>query len=123
MAIVNRREFLLESGVLAASLGMVPQSAFAGKTDSYSQGMPDMLLSYLGGKLNALCADWDRKRSMIRTPESLELRNRFVREKFKEMLNGFPERTPLNAVVVSSRQREGYRVENVMFQSRPDYWV
>jgi cephalosporin-C deacetylase-like acetyl esterase len=123
MAIVNRREFLLESGVLAASLGMAPRSAFAGKADSYSQGMSDMLLSYLGGKLNALRADWDRKRSMIRTPESLELRNRFVREKFREMLNGFPERTPLNAVVVNSRQREGYRVENVMFQSRPDYWV
>jgi len=123
MTMVNRREFLLESGMLAASLGVVPRSALAGKTDSYSQGMPDMLLSYLGSKLNSLCADWDRKRSAIQTPESLELRNRFVREKFKEMLNGYPQRTPLNPVVVNSRERDGYRVENVRFQSRPDFWV
>ncbi len=123
MSPVSRRDFLLESGALAASLGVVPRTALASLGESYSPKMPDMLLSHLSGKLNALCAEWDRKRSAIRTPESLELRNRFVREKFKDMLNGFPERTPLNAVIVDSREREGYRVENVMFQSRPEFWV
>jgi len=123
MAIVNRREFLLESGALAASLGVTPAGSVAGKAGAEPERPPDMLLSYLADKLNALSADWDQKRSLIRTPAALEARNRFVREKFKEMLNGYPQRTPLHPVVVSRRERQGYRVENVMFQSRPDYWV
>ena len=46
-----------------------------------------------------------------------------MREKVWEMLGGRPERTPLEPVVVRTVQRRGYRVENVMFQSRPNFWV
>ena len=123
MATVNRREFLLEGSALAAGLGVAPGAARAAKAETAPERPPDMLLSYLTGRLNTLSAAWDQKRSLIRTPADLEARNRFVREKFKQMLGAYPERTPLQPVVVSSREREGYRVENIMFQSRPDYWV
>ena len=29
----------------------------------------------------------------------------------------------LNPVVTATHQREGYRIENVMYQSRPDFWI
>ena len=82
-----------------------------------------MLLAYLSGKINALAGRWDEERAKIRSGQDLEARNQFVREKFREMLHGFPDRAPLEAVVTSRFDRQGYRVENVMFQSRSDFWV
>jgi cephalosporin-C deacetylase-like acetyl esterase len=90
---------------------------------SYEKDFPDMLLNHLAGKLNGLCRHWDQERARILQPSQLERRNRFVREKFLEMIHGLPERAPLNPKVVGSFDRDGYRVENVMFQSRPDFWV
>ena len=81
-----------------------------------------MLLSHLGRGLEELDAHWDRERAKIQTPESLEARNAFVCEKFEEMIGGYPERTPLDPVIRDRFERTGHRVENVMFQSRPDFW-
>jgi cephalosporin-C deacetylase-like acetyl esterase len=90
---------------------------------SYSGELPDMLLSYLAKKTNAAATEWDQVRNKIQTAAHVEERNRFVRERIIEMLGGFPERNPLNPVVVRVLARDGYRVENVMFQSRPNFSV
>jgi dienelactone hydrolase len=42
---------------------------------------------------------------------------------FLRQLGGLPERTPLNARVVGRLQGRGYRVENVLFESRPGHHV
>lgn len=42
---------------------------------------------------------------------------------FLQQIGGLPERTPLNAKVVGRLQGEGYRVENILFESRPDFHV
>jgi cephalosporin-C deacetylase-like acetyl esterase len=90
---------------------------------SYAEQYPDMLLRYLSARLNALSERWDREREKIRTAEALAERNRFVRGKFVEMIHGYPERNPLRPVVVKVLQRDGYRVENIMFESRPNFFV
>ncbi|MEO6828526.1 MAG: hypothetical protein ABI164_01855, partial [Acidobacteriaceae bacterium] len=90
---------------------------------SYSEELPDMLVAYLAERLNALSSGWDKKRALIKTAADVEERNTYVRLKVLQMLGNFPEKTPLNPVVVKTMERDGYRVENVMFQSRPDFWV
>jgi dienelactone hydrolase len=45
------------------------------------------------------------------------------RDFFVRQLGGFPERTPLEAKVVGHLAGEGYRVEKVIFASRPDHHV
>ena len=40
-----------------------------------------------------------------------------------EAVGGFPERTPLNAKVVSTVSREGYRIEKILFESLPGVYV
>lgn len=82
-----------------------------------------MLLTHLTGQLNQQAAKWDGIRERLTTPAQIEARNRTVRETVWKMMHGQPERTPLEPVVVSTNERDGYRVENVMFQSRPDFWV
>jgi len=105
----------------AAAAGMFqPRPSFAA---SYAAQYPDMLLAHMAGKLNALAAKWDGERGRIETPAEITARNRFVREKTREMIHGYPERCPLAAVTVATHERDGYRVENVMFQSLPNFWV
>ena len=109
-----RRDFL-NSCLAASALGAAGNPLLAQS--------PDMLVSYLDGRLAALAAKWDKVRDGLKTPAQVNQRNRFIREKTREMVGGYPERTPLGPVVVRTRQRKGYRVENVMYQSRPDFWV
>jgi cephalosporin-C deacetylase-like acetyl esterase len=82
-----------------------------------------MLLKHVAAKLNAFASFWNQQRERIRIAEDIEKRNRYVRAKFKEMIHGYPERTPLTPKTTTVHERDGYRIENVMFQSRPDFWV
>jgi cephalosporin-C deacetylase-like acetyl esterase/pimeloyl-ACP methyl ester carboxylesterase len=69
---------------------------------------------------------FDARRTVVatlKTPEDVQKRQNELRAKFVEALGGFPDRTPLNARVVSTDQREGYRVERVVYESRPDHHV
>ncbi|HPT27293.1 MAG TPA: acetylxylan esterase [Bryobacteraceae bacterium] len=45
------------------------------------------------------------------------------RKRFIEGMGGLPERTPLNARVVGSLARDGYRIEKVIFESQPGFHV
>ncbi|MGD0093777.1 MAG: prolyl oligopeptidase family serine peptidase [Planctomycetota bacterium] len=46
-----------------------------------------------------------------------------LRAKFLEALGGLPERTPLEAQVAGALERDGYRVEKIVFQSQPRHFV
>src|ERR1035437_3182414 len=59
----------------------------------------------------------------IRTPEQVRVRQQYVREKFIELLGGFPEKTPLNPRIAAGFPREGYRVEKLIYESLPNLYV
>jgi len=128
---MNRRDFVKQAGSLPMALGMPWNGTLAAQGTAaqseparpYSETMPDMLVNYFTQKVNAVAAHWDEERAKIRTPEQMTARNRFVREKSIEMIHGLPDRNPLNPIVVKSFERDGYKVENVMFESQPDFWV
>jgi cephalosporin-C deacetylase-like acetyl esterase len=113
---VLRRDFLKTT--LAAST-FLPTA----RASSYLANSPDMLASYLNARLTALAARWDKVRDSLQTPAQVTERIHFIRDKARQMMGPFPERTALSPVVVRSTQRKGYRVENVMYQSRPNFWV
>lgn len=124
---MNRREFVVGSGVsllVPALLGAHGQLHAAPRLDhSHAEEMPDMLMSYLLRRLNRLASVRDKNHALLRTAADFETRNRTVREKLLSMLGEFPPRGPLDARIVKTAQKDGYRVENVMFLSRPDFWV
>lgn len=114
---MHRRRFVSQAGALSL-LPVLPL-----KAEPYDRVYPDMLAVYLVDKLNQLAAEWDQKRAAITTAEALHARNRDIRRQVVEMVGGFPDRNPLGPEVVKVIERKGYRVENVMFQSRPNFWV
>ncbi len=59
----------------------------------------------------------------LKTPEQITQYQQRLQEFFKKQLGGFPERTPLNAQTVRVIDADGYRIENVIFESRPNHRV
>src|SRR5271156_3786828 len=112
---MNRRDFVKQAGALPLAMRLASRGAAmvnAGDTQSpsarlYSEMMPDMLVTYITQQVNAAAADWDQRRRQIRTPDRIEARNRFVRERCIEMIHGLPEKRLLNAVTVKVLERDG----------------
>jgi cephalosporin-C deacetylase-like acetyl esterase len=59
----------------------------------------------------------------LATPEDVARRRAHVRERIIQAVGGFPERTPLNAKVVGTLDRDGYKIEKVIFESQPNFFV
>jgi len=71
-------------------------------------------------------AAFDQRRkaiAAIKTPADIIRRQKELRAFFVRSLGDLPERTPLNARVAGTLKREGYRVEKVLFESRPNHHV
>jgi len=117
----NRRNFLY--GTALAALGSSVPPAMRGYEPSYSEELPDMMILSLVKEANALAAKWDVERSKTKTREQTLARCRYVRDKVLEMVGGLPLRNDLGGVTTGGFERDGYRVENVRFQSRPNVWV
>ncbi len=77
--------------------------------------------------LIARCAEhFEARRKAVaamKTPEDVARRQAELRAKFIEALGGLPEKTPLNPRVVGKADRDGYRIEKVIYESRPGHHV
>ncbi len=68
----------------------------------------------------------DRRREVyeqLKTPEQIEAYQKRLRNFFTKQLGGFPQRTPLNAKTTRTIHADGYRIENVIFESQPQHHV
>ncbi len=59
----------------------------------------------------------------LETPEDVQRRQAELKGRFIEALGGLPEKTPLNARVVGQERRDGYSIEKVIYESRPNHHV
>lgn len=59
----------------------------------------------------------------IETTDQLDAWRLRTRAACMKALGGFPERTPLKARVTGTVAKNGYRVENILFESRPAFYV
>ena len=59
----------------------------------------------------------------LKSPEDIRDYQDRLRSFFVTQLGGFPDRTPLNAQTVRTIDAEGYRIENVLFESRPNHHI
>lgn len=59
----------------------------------------------------------------LTSSEAIGARQRWARETFWTLVGGRPERTPLNARSLASFDRPGYRVEKIVYESRPGFHI
>ncbi|MGD2094051.1 MAG: acetylxylan esterase [Phycisphaerales bacterium] len=109
---------LIVGGVAFAddSLRVLPESIGGVKPD-------DMMSRYLRVAAQRRFNDWKERYEQLKTPEQIEEYQKNLREKFIEAIGGLPERTELNPLVTGVVLRDGYRVEKVIFESRPKHYV
>ncbi|MBP8130461.1 MAG: acetylxylan esterase [Candidatus Hydrogenedentes bacterium] len=83
----------------------------------------DMMRHYLIKRAYAAWDRWKADFEAVTAPEQIAAYQQRLHGKFVEMLGGFPERTPLNPRITGVLEREGYRVEKVVFESQPKLFV
>jgi dienelactone hydrolase len=130
----TRRDFFEVAGsvVAAASAGCSRRSAPATRLTGASgvelhvDALPDYshdLEKYLIRLAGEARARRKRVIDAIATRQQILDRQRFVVDRLWKMLGGPLEKTPLNPRVTGAVDRPGYRIENVVFESRPRLFV
>jgi cephalosporin-C deacetylase-like acetyl esterase len=82
-----------------------------------------MLYAYLQAQAKK---HFDARRQAVaalKTPADVKRRQADLKARFRAALGGFPEKTPLKARVVGKVKRDGYRIERVIYESRPNHHV
>jgi dienelactone hydrolase len=82
-----------------------------------------MLYSHLQAECGKLFDERRKAVAALKTPEDIKNRQDLLRARFIEALGGLAVKTPLNARVTGTLRGDGFRVEKVIYESRPDHHV
>jgi len=77
------------------------------------------LMRLAGAALDRRDAEYEK----IKTPQQIAAYQERMRQFYVDALGGFPERTPLEAQVTGKLDRDGYRIEKIIYQSQPKHYV
>jgi dienelactone hydrolase len=83
----------------------------------------EMLRRYLLGQAQHQFETRRRAVAALKTPADVTRRQKELRAFFLRSLGDLSERTPLNPSVVGTLERDGYRVEKIIFESRTGHHV
>ncbi|MGB2822968.1 MAG: acetylxylan esterase, partial [Phycisphaerae bacterium] len=83
----------------------------------------DMMHAYLMRCMGEALDRRQAEHEKLKTTEQLAAYQKRIRKLFIDALGGFPERTPLYPQVVAKEDRDGCRVEKVIYQSQPRHFV
>lgn len=84
---------------------------------------PRMMQDWLASRVREAEANGNQRRAALKTKADAEAYVRSVRERIRECFGPQPAKTPLKARVVGTVEREAYRIEKVIFESRPGFLV
>ncbi len=85
----------------------------------YARCLPDYLRDLAAGAYQTRNAELAK----LTTAEAVRRRQTWARETFWKLVGGRPEPTPLNARAAGSFARDGYRLEKVLYASRPELLI
>ncbi|HZQ51221.1 MAG TPA: acetylxylan esterase [Bryobacteraceae bacterium] len=111
----SRREWL----GLAAGCAAAPRLAAAELSGFYYRDYSKCLSDYLSGLAREAYQKRNRALELLTDAAASHKRQNWVRETFWKLVGGQPQRTPLNARVTGEFERARYRVQKVVYESRP----
>lgn len=124
---VSRRQILFSGGAQAVALplalGLEHADLFAGEGDEALNRFPRMVHEFFVRQVRGSARRHIQKLNELKTKSDAQ---RYVREAQSRVRKAFgnqPQRTPLNPRVTGTVKRAGYRIENVIFESRPGFPV
>ncbi len=123
------RSFTTPVAALALVLSAVSLCAQPRQNLDFLTDLPDfeklrtMLPSYLEGIARVRFAQRQVEAARIASPRDLAQRRTWLRSFITQSVGGFPESTPLHARVTGVLPRDGYRIEKIIFESQPGFFV
>jgi len=121
---LNRLILLSIFGILTLTSGLAQEDleVITGKWLRYGNAR-NSLYDHLSGIAYSQLAAREEIISGIKSPEQWQQRQDLIRGKLHECIGTFPEKTPLNAKTMKIITKEGFRVEHVVFESVPGFYV
>ncbi|TDU81735.1 acetyl xylan esterase AXE1 [Prosthecobacter fusiformis] len=132
----HRRDFLQTTGLSLLSLPVLSQlggpaaiaAEAAGKATSPESlpplnRFPRMMQEWLIDQVREAESRGNARRDTLKTRADAEAYVKSVQERIRQCFGPMPEKTPLNARVTGTVVRDNYRIENIIFESRPGYLV
>ncbi len=125
--VIDRRAWLHSAGLNALAFG-IPGTATAQpkKTAAALEPLnrfPRVVQEFYVDRVRAAERIGFAEQLKLKTKADAEAYVRRVREKIARSFGPFPEKTPLNPKITGKVERETYTIENVIFESRPDFLV
>ncbi|HAH43982.1 MAG TPA: hypothetical protein DCM07_03860, partial [Planctomycetaceae bacterium] len=129
-ASLTRRSFLQSGGITLAGLSLldhlVLQELVAAPADQKVETLnrfPRMVQEYFVERVREQEVKTIQRLDALKTKADAEEYVASVQKRIREAFGPEPERTPLNARVTRTTDRDTYTIENVIFESRPGFLV
>lgn len=114
---------MISFGIVSAQAQRASETDFLSGIEEF-RNIKNMLPEYVNAQAKALLAERARKIASFTSPQQITERKAYIRAQMMQALGGaFPERTPLNARTVGVIERNGYKIEKVIFESQPKFYV
>ena len=124
LAEVSRRRLIQLSGTAVCGLPMsFSDTTSAAEDRTASNRFPRMVHEYFVQQVRRAEARKLQSLSKLRTTEDAEQYVESVRNRIRECFGPEPERTPLRPRITRVTERDTYRIENLIFESRPGFPV
>ncbi|WP_240928067.1 alpha/beta hydrolase family protein [Thalassoroseus pseudoceratinae] len=123
---ISRRRLLMSIGANAAAipvLNWLAPSAFAADTSEPMQRFPRMVQEWFIAQVRESERRHIEQLDQLKTKADAEKYVANLRKRIRKSFGANPKRTPLKPRVTKRIERDGYRIENVIFESRPGFPV
>ena len=84
---------------------------------------PNSLYRHISNQAYSLLEDRQKEVASINSLKGWQERQKILRETLNEIVGPFPEKTPLNARITGTIKKDGFRVEHIVFESQPGFYV
>ena len=121
----SRRSFCLQAAGAALAAGPLraqSETDFLTGLSSF-EDLKEKLPEHLRELAFERLAERKRAIAALKTPEDVAKRKAYIRKTIEEAMGGFPEKTPLNPKVVGTIEKDGYKIEKIIFESQPKFFV
>ena len=123
---LSRRHFFRAAGLSPLAFGFDGARAFAQEKPPVIAPLnrfPRTVQEWYVEQVRAAEKRGEEARAKLKTKADAEAYVRGVRDKIATCFGPFPEKTPLNAKVTGTLERDAYTIEKVVFESRPEFFV
>ncbi len=84
---------------------------------------PNSLYHHLSDQAYDYLKQRASKISELQTLADWQQRQKQIRETLTDIVGPFPDKTPLNAVIVRTIDKKSYRIEHIIYESQPRFYV